>query len=343
MKKFIFLLFIILFYACSSTSNLTLSVPQPSNVYLSKEVKQIGILNRSVPNPNYSKLDVLDKILTAEDKNLDIEGAKEAINGLKESLAENNRFTRVIIIDSLILKDYGIDIFSPELSKEAIEELCFKNNLDAIYELSFYDTDALIDYRTTNDMLPNSFGIKIPTLVHHVKVTTRIKTGWRIYDNISKNISDQYSRNDQFTVSGSGINPVKAYETIKNRKSEVIRISKKIGQNYAYEIIPYTIRESRVYFVKGTSNFEIAQRKAQTGDWDGAGELWEKETFNKDPKIAGRAYYNMAIINEINGNLEKALEWASKSYADYGIKEALQYTRILKNRIRKNQIIEAEK
>jgi hypothetical protein len=344
MKRFLQLVIIGLFAAsCSSTSTLTLSVPQPSNVYLSKEVKNVGIINRSVPNVNYNKLDAIDKILTAEEKNLDRNSAHEAIIGLQNGLKENSRFQNVIVIDSLLLKDYGIDVFSPELKQEEIEKLCSQNNLDAIYELSFYDTDALVSYKTTNDMLPNAFGIKIPTLVHHVTINTMIKSGWRIYDNVAKTLSDQFSRNDNVVISGSGINPIKAYETIRNRKNEVYRISKKIGQNYAYEIIPYTIRESRLYFVKGNSNFEKAQRRAQTGDWDGAGELWETETKNSDAKLAGRAYYNMAIISEINGNLDEALNWASTSYSDYGIKEALQYTRILKSRIQKKKILDAEK
>ena len=63
MKRLLQLIALSLFVAsCSSTSTLTLSVPQPSNVYLSKEVKNVGIINRSVPNVKYNKLDVIDKI-----------------------------------------------------------------------------------------------------------------------------------------------------------------------------------------------------------------------------------------------------------------------------------------
>ena len=51
----------------------------------------------------------------------------------------------------------------------------------------------------------------------------------------------------------------------------------------------------------------------------------------------------MAIINEINGDLNAAIDWASKSYSDFNNREALNYLRILRNRVAKNQIIEAEK
>jgi hypothetical protein len=98
----------------------------------------------------------------------------------------------------------------------------------------------------------------------------------------------------------------------------------------------------RDYFVKGTYNFKIAKRRAQNGNWNEAAELWQKETVNPKRKIAGRAFYNMAIINEINGQLDDALSWAMKSYEDYNIKPAREYVRILKNRVVKTEIIDEQ-
>lgn len=83
----------------------------------------------------------------------------------------------------------------------------------------------------------------------------------------------------------------------------------------------------------------MAQRRAQTGDWEGAANLWEQELDNKKEKVAGRAHYNMAIINEINGDLEKALEWASKSYSDYRNKDGLRYVNILRNRMAEERLL----
>ena len=346
MKKIYFLLLSlgsILLGSCSASSTLTLSVKQPSTVYLSKEIKNIGLLNRSQPSVKYNKFDVLDKILTAEEKNLDKNGAEESLKGLQQSLKNNDRFTNVVQIDSLIFKEYGIDRFSPLLKNEDIAKICSKYNIEAFYELSFYDTDATINYKTITNQKVNAFGIKIPILEHQVTINTLIKTGWRLYDNVNKKVSDEYTTSNNFIVSGNGINPVKAFETIANRKDEVNRISKNNGLQYGNQLLPYTIRERRLYFVKGNNNFKIAQRKAQTGDWEGAGELWKKETMNKDSKIAGRAYYNMAIISEINGDLDAAINWASKSYSEFNIKEGLQYVKILKTRVNKNKILEAEK
>jgi len=50
----------------------------------------------------------------------------------------------------------------------------------------------------------------------------------------------------------------------------------------------------------------------------------------------------MGIINEINGDVETALEWAQKAYIDYNIRKSLKYTRILENRLMKREILEEQ-
>jgi hypothetical protein len=60
--------------------------------------------------------------------------------------------------------------------------------------------------------------------------------------------------------------------------------------------------------------------------------LYEKKKRPPRNKIAGRACYNTAIINEINGNLDQAVTWAQKAYEEHGTKLALQYLKALKDR-----------
>lgn len=339
MKKLLLLPLIIIFYNCSSTNGLTLSVTEPAPVYLDKNIRKIAILNRSLPNENYQAIDAIDKILTAEGKNLDKKGSQSIIEGVKQELINNKRIDQCVIIDSIELKKYGIDQFSTALDWNKINEICKKNNVDALYELSFFDTDSKISYRTIQHQSNTVVGIKIPIIEHEATVNTLIKTGWRIYDNINKRMQDEYVQSNSIATSGRGINPVKAFEAILNRKDAVLNASNKLGTEYAYRIFPYNIRVSRDYFVKGTSNFEIGKRRAQAGKWDSAAELWLLETKNSNPKIAGRACYNMAIINEINGDLDKAIEWATTSYTDYGEGLALSYLNILKNRKNREQLL----
>jgi len=335
--------FIWLFLAsCSSTNLMTLGVTEPAPIYVPAAGKSVGILNRSEPSKENKVVSEIDKILSLEGKNIDFEASQKLVIGLQEELIKNNGFTEVKTIEDNSLKNSGLSIFPAPIAWETVEKMAQKNKIDYLFELSFFDTDTKVDYKTITTQNNNIAGIKIPLIEHQATISTLLKNGWRIYDIKNKTILNEVEHSDVVTSVGRGINPMKAVEAILGRKENVLAVSSKIGQNYALKTLPYNIRVSRNYYVSGTPNFEIGKRRAQTGNWDGAAELWLKETNNTDPKMAGRACYNMAISNEINGDLDKAIEWASKSYSDYGDKEALKYVNLLKNRKSKQQQLERE-
>ena len=328
---------IVMLGSCSSTNTLTLSVTEPAPVYLPSNIKAVGIINRSLPSDKNKDLDQIQQILTIEGKDLDKDGTHQSVIGLQDELVNYMMFSEVKIINNIEAMSPGLGIFPSALSWDAIERICTENNVDAIFELSSFDTDSKIDYKAVQVQVAAPLGVKIPAIEHRATITTFIKTGWRIYDPANRAIRDEYTVNKQVTSRGAGINPMRAVEAVMGRKESVLKESNSIGHSYASRILPYKIRVTRDYYVKGTNNFEIAKRKAQTGDWDGAAVLWEKEVPNPDGKVAGRACYNMAIINEINGNLSTAIDWASKSYTDYNDREALHYVNILKDRIAENE------
>jgi hypothetical protein len=333
----------ILIVSCSSMNSLTIPVMEPAPVYLPTSIQSVGIINRSLPSEKHEKMDQVDKILSVEGMNLDKEAAEKAISGLYDEITASDRFEFVKVIDEADVKNPGMGVFPSSLSWETINQLCEDNEVDVIFALSFYDTDTKVDYDASSTSIDGPLGVKVPVIRHKAITTTYVKTGWRIYDPGSQYIVDEFIMTDKIVVDGSGINPVNAVKAIVlDRKERIIQVSNYIGQDYAHRLLPYHRRVRREYYVKGSDNFEVAKRRAQTGDWDGAAELWEKEVNNGKAKIAGRAYYNMAIINEINGELEQAVDWASKSYSDFNNKEALDYVNVLKGRIHRNEVLQAQ-
>jgi hypothetical protein len=234
-----------------------------------------------------------------------------------------------------------LTLFPVPLSWEIVDQICKDRGTDALFSLEKFDTDTHIGYSTRKVDIKTPFGT-IPGIEHQADMETIVKTGWRIYDPAAKQILDEYIYQESIVSSGRGINPLVAAAALIGRKDAVNNVSNKAGHGYAFRIIPYTLRVMRDYYVKGTNNFKIARRKAQMGKWDEAGELWKKETENSSMKIAGRACYNMAIINEINGDLDTALQWAQKSYEDYNDKLAIRYVRILENRRYKKDVLKIQ-
>jgi len=318
--------------SCASTNHLTLSVTRPAPISLPAAIKKAGIINRSVPSAEDRKFAKVDEVLSLEGKNLDRDGADATVNALYEDLSTSERFTDVKIINAPNLRTSDSYQVPAPLTWYTVDKLCKRNDVDVIFSLAFYDTDSKVDYDAVTKQVDGPLGVKVPLIEHHATMTTRIKTGWRIYDPASRTIRDERTINQEVSATGVGINPVKAANAILGRKKAVTRGSSKIGSTYALYVLPQRTRVTRDYFVRGSEKLGIGKRRAQTGDWDGAAELWREEVSNPKREIAGRACYNMAIINEINGDLDSAIEWASKSYSEYGVELGLTYLQILRRR-----------
>ncbi len=327
-------------YSCGATHNLTMNATAPAPVTLSSNVKRIGVLNRSLPSEGNKIADQIDKVLSVEGKQLDSLGSEAALHALVVELGRNHTIEEAVLLDDMVEFRKGLGIFPARLSDLEVAYLCETYGVDALFSLEFYDTNTQVNYETVMINVPNNLGIKVAVPGHKLRLDTQIKNGWRIYDLNQADIMDQFILQDQVVSVGSGINPVEAYRAIAGRKEAVLENSMRMGSNYAYRIQPYQRRVSRQYFVRGTDKFKIAMRRAQAGQWNDAALLWEEETLHNDSKIAGRACYNMAIINEINGNLDQAIDWASRSYTDYENRLALNYLSVLRNRKRQQQVLE---
>lgn len=341
-KILAFLAVTVLFTSCGSTNRLTMGVTEPAMVHLPPDVKRVGIINRSLPSKGNNAFDKIDKILSAEGLNLDKKGAEAAISSLASELSVIKNFEEIKIIEDVEEVKKGLAVLPATLSWELVESLCEEYQVDVIFSLEFYDTDTKADYKIITMKLPNSFGIDVDVPAQEVTLATNIVSGWRIYDPQIKEVVDERLFNKNMVFSGKGINPIKAVEAVAGRNETVQEYSRNLGIAYAKRLIPRTRRIARDYFVRGTDNFKVAQRRAQAGDWDGAAELWQQELSNPDEKIAGRAHYNMAISNEINGELDKAIQFASKSYTDYRTNIALDYVNILKYRVRQNRVLDQQ-
>jgi hypothetical protein len=339
MKKSFYLIFIVGLLVSCKTQQLYLNVVEPAPVTLSQDIKKVGVINRSMPTDETKIIDILDKVLSLEGVDLDKDGAEQAVRGLSEELLNNSRFDEVKTLSDIDFRTQKLNIFPAPLSWEIVEKICKETETDALFSLEYYDTDTKLKYSTYDAGTKEVLGVKVPVIIHEADMESIVKTGWRIYDPASHVIADEFSHFQSIVFTGKGINPLTAVSALIGRKDAIINVSNKAGHGYAQRLIPYELRVMRDYFVKGTNNFKIAKRKAQLGKWDEAGQLWEKETSNSKEKVAGRACYNMAIINEINGNLEEALEWAQKSYSDYNIKLAREYSNILENRKTKSEIV----
>lgn len=342
MKKYLFVISAgLIFSSCASTNSLRLSVKQPAPVTISPEVKKIAILDRSEAGKQNGVIEAVDKIFSLEGKDLDKEGASWGIIGLKETFQKYDRFNDIVSPGNRISNNAAPGTFPAPLLWDEVTKLCRTLNVDAVFVLELFDTDSKISYTTAPVTINTPLG-KVPGVEHTANMATHVKMGWRLYDPVVKEVLDEFPYETTLNFYGKGVNPAAAAAALLNRKEAVKQAARQAAEGYALRIFPYSVRVARDYYVKGTDNFVIAKRKAQTGNWDGAAVYWNQETNNPDGKIAGRACYNMAIISEINGDLNGAVKWAQKSYEQYGNRLALSYVKILKGRQANDEILRAQ-
>jgi hypothetical protein len=327
--------------SCTSTNQMSLSVIKPAPVSLPANIKSVAIINRSQASDASRTLDAIHKAVSLETNDLQDAGAQASLQGLSDELMKNDRFTQVKQMKNLKLYSFGAGVFPSALLWDSVEKICNETNTDALFSLELFDTESKLAFGSSPANV--NLGLaNIPGIEQHVNMSTNLKTGWRIYDPSTRTILDEYILGTNCAFEGSSSNPAAAISRFSGRIEAVKDAGNKAGAAYAARILPYWIRVSREYFVRGDENFMTARRKAQAGNWDGAAQIWKQETGSKNGKIAGRACYNMAIIQEINGDLDGAIQWAQKSYEDYKITLALSYLKILQYRKDQNDLLKSQ-
>ncbi|GAB5466454.1 MAG: hypothetical protein Kapaf2KO_18900 [Candidatus Kapaibacteriales bacterium] len=326
--------------SCSSTNNLYLTVTNPPRVYTSPDIKNIGLINRTKTSSDDNIFEKIEEIASAEAFGIDEEATNEILEGFGSNVTSYTKFDRVALFSIDDDTKLNIAHFPTPLTWKEIEEKCEAYDVDIIVELSFFDSNSQIDYSTRDKNIDIPI-IGSKTVKEHIaRVRTDYTCGWRVYDPTVRRITDEYEYFSSFSISGAGINPILAVREILQKRENLLASCRDIGNDYAVRFLPTRERVQIRYYVRGNDELELAKRFAQSGDWDAAGQIWDKLSSSSDPKIAGRATYNSAIYQEIIGNLDKALDLSQKAYALYEVKYALNYSRVLQTRIADREILD---
>ena len=102
--------------------------------------------------------------------------------------------------------------------------------------------------------------------------------------------------------------------------------------------MPVRITRSFTGKSKKAPALEQGSRYADVGDWNEAIRVWESALITAPAKEAGYMAYNIAVAYEVLGDLDKAREWAQKSYTQYGNDDGDNYVRTINQRVRNEEI-----
>lgn len=163
-------------------------------------------------------------------------------------------------------------------------------------------------------------------------------TKWRVYTATGNPVLD-YSSTDTLAWEAIGDTKVEAESQLFPEEDVLHAAMTKNGRDFGKKNLPYWINVKRVYYTSGSEEMKAASKLANNGDWLGAAEIWKTLAESDDKVLASHAAFNMAIVSEINDNLNMALVWINKAWVLERSDLNRRYGMILRKRTReKSQI-----
>jgi len=322
---------VILFSTSCKTSSVSMQVLVPGIINVPQDIKKVGIINRSLPAKGSNVQNILEGIFSGESIMADREGSKNCVHGLSNQLNESPRF-EAILLESLDLRGTGTKRFATPLHWNVVANYCELYDLDALVVLETFDSD--ISYREHSRKRNKKVDDKKVEYTEYIaNLLMNVNAGWRIYDIKNRKIVDEDSYMDDMEWHMSGDTPEEARHGLPQKRNAINKSGYHAGKQYGIRISPSWMHVSRAYYARENDDFKLAKRMVKSQNWEAAAKVWEKYTNNPDPKVAGFACYNMALANEMQGELEIALNWADKAMKKYGLKRAVSYVNILNRRI----------
>ncbi len=114
------------------------------------------------------------------------------------------------------------------------------------------------------------------------------------------------------------------------------------------QISPKWTTVDRLYYHSKNLTMLKAEEIAKEGEWLQAAEIWKTKTAIKKRKLAAKACFNMALVCEIEGKSELALDWVKKAteighkYDEEHHNLCKQYSDILKLKIKETDILKVQ-
>jgi len=236
-----------------------------------------------------------------------------------------------------VLQDYDIPVYDfyafceRENCDDNIQSVSDYNLLIAVKEVSI-SADQRIERKYSDDY-GNYFlmGMYAP-----------YKVVFEIYDVEKDQFLCKETLADTLVWEKSVLDINKGLQSLTTKDEATEYAIEEIGKLFAQRLLPYWTSVERFFFVPSGRDFTKAAEYAENSQWDEAMKIWEQYAGSNNRRAAAQSAFNMALVCEINGNYELALEWLAFAEKTYSIQEIGGYRRILQRRINESKVIEEQ-
>ena len=310
-----FLVFIFIFSGCKTSFRI--SVKEPAVIKISDEVKSFAVVNNV--NSTNSAEEVIGSILQGEHFKGNIVASEGSVDGVLRALDNSN------LLKGTVFTSDSLHLTSSAVNWEYLERVANDKELDGFIEIAAVKTVAPVG----GSIVASAQG----------KSNTNISgTAYINYYAVNERVSHErvaVKYNYKIPVSGN----VSVFDILNDavRRKEYYRaLGFELGYKAGKLIYPNWVWVNRKYYTRGSKELKQAKPMIAKGNWDIAEKqlIYGLEAGSK--KELARTYFNLALVKEGQGDVDKAIEYAETAALEYGDKLANEY--LVQLRKRKRQI-----
>jgi len=315
-KIYLLLPFFIWLMSCKSYyASLTIENALPAKSELPRDIQSLTIMNRSMNDQfvNYPE-DTLQKYFYKNGYQLskivlDSTAADTTIKALASLLFDSGRYDVVVPVERNFHRDISYDLIPDTLSNQQVTDICNTFNTDALMVLERFYTKTMADY-TPEKFIDPYTGINYS---YYATLDVKYDAIFRIYKPDNKTVIKYFELTDTIYWESADNSQSVLFAKLPSIKKAMINAGIKIALDTDGNISPRWIKEKRGYFLFSTTN-DNGQQLVNENKFAEAGDYWAEMATSKSRKTRSKAEFNLALISELNGDIDVAIDWGLKSF-----------------------------
>lgn len=140
-----------------------------------------------------------------------------------------------------------------------------------------------------------------------------ILSGWNFYDLKKQKLIYSHLKADTIKWIEPVYNVIIAKRILPSRRDAVLNAADIAGNQFAEFLVPHWLEVERMYYKFGQGDLKSANSLVKQNLWMEAAAIYRKNTKMRNNKTASKCMFNMALVCELNGDIEAAVDWVAKS------------------------------
>jgi hypothetical protein len=243
---------------------------------------------------------------------LDSMAADTTIRALAELMFESGRYDVVIPVERNLIRNLSYEILPDTLNHEQVSEICTNFNTDALMVLERFYVKTMADF--SEQRIMNSGN----SSVNSYNATLDMKYGafFRIYKPGPKTLFREFEVSDTIYWESDDYTLERLFGKLPSVKQALISAGIKVALDVDNKLSPTWVSEKRGYYLFRKKD-DPGQQFMNKNDYGQAGKYWSEMAQSKNKQIRSKAEYNLALVNELNGDIDKAIEYGLKSFYSF--------------------------